>query len=85
MRRLRVSTWVLAAIFVAALVAYILVKPSSASIIGTPPQPKSHTRPAAPAPGLPLPGIGSTGSLSPAPSTSQSPSASLSSSASPSR
>lgn len=34
MRRIRISTWVLTAIFLAALVAYLLVKPSSASIIG---------------------------------------------------
>jgi hypothetical protein len=34
MRRIRISTWLLTAIFLAALVAYLLVKPSSASIIG---------------------------------------------------
>jgi hypothetical protein len=67
MRRLRISTWVLAAIFVAALIAYILVKPSSASIIGTPPRPRAHTQPATPVPGLPLPGTGSGGSPSPSP------------------
>jgi len=33
MRRIRISTWVLTVIFLAALVAYLLVKPSSASII----------------------------------------------------
>jgi hypothetical protein len=76
MRRLRISTWVLAAIFVVALVVYILVKPSSASIIGTPPRPASHTppashtRPATQVPGLPLPGTGTTGSPSPSPSGS---------------
>jgi hypothetical protein len=72
MRRLRISTWVLAAIFVAALFAYILVKPSSASIIGTPPHPKAHTQPVAPVPGLPLPGTGSSGSPSPSPAGSRS-------------
>ena len=41
MRRIRISTWVLTAIFVAALVAYVLVKPSSASTVGTPVQHKS--------------------------------------------
>jgi hypothetical protein len=70
MRRLRISTWVLAAIFVAALVAYILVKPSSASIIGPSPHHASHAR-TTPTPGLPIPGAGSTGSPSPTPSSSR--------------
>jgi hypothetical protein len=31
MRRIRISTWVLIAVFLAALVAYIFINPSSAS------------------------------------------------------
>ncbi len=72
MRRLRISTWVLAAIFVAALVAYILVKPSAASIIGTPPHTKAPTQPATPVPGPQLPGTGQGGSQGPSPSGSTS-------------
>jgi hypothetical protein len=64
MGRPRISTWVLAAVFLAALVAYILVKPSSASIIGPSPHHASHAR-TTPTPGLPLPGAGSTGSPRP--------------------
>jgi hypothetical protein len=60
MRRIRLSTWVLTAIFLAALVAYVLVKPSSASIVGRvgPEQPPSqHTRSTSPARGTILPGV----------------------------
>ncbi len=65
MRRIRISTWALAAVFVAALVLYILVKPSSASIIGNSPHPASHSQSRAPAPGIPLPGIVPSGSPRP--------------------
>jgi len=57
MRRIRISTWVLTAIFVAALVAYLLVKPSSASITG-PQQHANHpTHSTSPASGPLVPGM----------------------------
>jgi hypothetical protein len=57
MRRIRISTWALTAIFLAALVAFLLVKPSSASIIGQYEVPSQPTRSTSPAPGLPVPGV----------------------------
>jgi hypothetical protein len=46
MRRIRLSTWVLTAIFLAALVAYVLVKPSPESTGG--PEQCKHTRSTSP-------------------------------------
>lgn len=58
MRRIRISTWVLTAIFLIALAAYLLVKPSSASIIGGH-EPVRGTRvhSTSPGRGTPLPGV----------------------------
>jgi hypothetical protein len=56
MRRIRLSTWVLTAIFLAALVAYVLVKPSSASTVG-PRHAPQHTRSTSPARSTLLPGV----------------------------
>jgi hypothetical protein len=56
MRRIRLSTWVLTAIFLAALVAYVLLKPSSEPS-GCPEQSQSpYTRSTSPAGGTLLPG-----------------------------
>jgi hypothetical protein len=57
MRRIRVSTWVLTAIFLTALVAYLLVKPSSASILSPQQAPSQHTRSTSPAHHTVLPGV----------------------------
>jgi hypothetical protein len=58
MRRIRISTWVLTAIFLVALVAYLLVKPSSAAIIGGHrPAHGKHAHATSPAPATPLPGV----------------------------
>jgi hypothetical protein len=67
MRRIRISTWVLAVVFVAALIVYILVKPSSAASTCT-----QRSQPAAPTTSAPaLPGV-PTGSPPPSPSGSPS-------------
>jgi hypothetical protein len=57
MQRIRLSTWVLTAIFLAALVAYLLVKPSSAAIIGPQQAPSQHTHSTSPVRGTLLPGV----------------------------
>jgi hypothetical protein len=56
MRRVRISTWVLTVVFLAALVAYLLVRPSSASIIHNPLGPARNAHSTSPAPLPPLPG-----------------------------
>jgi hypothetical protein len=58
MRRIRLSTWVLTAIFLAALVAYVLVKPSPASTDGRnqTSSPSPSTSPAKGAPAGVIPG-----------------------------
>jgi len=66
MRRIRISTWVLAAIFVAALALYVLLKPSSASNTCQP-QPDQQAKQTT-APGVP--GVAS-GSPQPSPSGSE--------------
>jgi hypothetical protein len=55
MRRIRLSTWVLTAIFLAALVAYVLVKPSSESIVCS--EQGQHTPSTSPATGTLPPGV----------------------------
>jgi hypothetical protein len=57
MQRIRLSTWVLTAIFLAALVAYLLVKPSSAAIISPQQAPGRHTQSTSPVRGTLLPGV----------------------------
>ena len=57
MQRIRLSTWVLTAIFLAALVAYLLVKPSSAAIIGPQQAPSQHSHSTSPVRGTVLPGV----------------------------
>ena len=57
MRRIRISTWVLTGIFLTALVAYLLVKPSSASILSPQQAPSQHTRSTSPAHRTLLPGV----------------------------
>ena len=58
MRRIRISTWVLTAIFLVALVAYLLVKPSSPSIVGGYlPVHGKHAHATSPVCGTPLPGV----------------------------
>ena len=57
MHRIRLSTWALTAIFLAALIAYLLVKPSSAAVIGPQRAPSQHTRSTSPAPRTLLPGV----------------------------
>src|SRR5258708_38856843 len=57
MRRVRISTWVLTAIFLAALVAYVLVKPSSAATIAPQQAPSQPPRSTSPAPRTLLPGV----------------------------
>jgi hypothetical protein len=69
MRRIRISTWVLAAIFVAALVVHILVKPSSAANQCAEQHSSQHAQPATPAPAIP--GV-AAGSPDPSPRGSQS-------------
>src|SRR5258707_15791828 len=51
------STWVLTAIFLAALVAYLLVKPSSAAVIGPEQAPSQRSHSTSPAPRTLLPGV----------------------------
>ncbi|MDR2985644.1 MAG: hypothetical protein LBV34_12475, partial [Nocardiopsaceae bacterium] len=63
MRRIRISTWVLIAIFLAALVAYIFINPSSSST-STPAS--CAQRPSIRLPGLPLPGASPSCSPRPA-------------------
>jgi len=77
MRRIRISTWVLTMIFLVALVAYLLVKPSSASSIGG--HHLVHGKQAhstSPARGTPLPGVFPGVSRHSAPAASPSPSCS---------
>jgi hypothetical protein len=69
MRRIRISTWVLAAIFVAALVVHILIKPSSTSNQCPAQHSSQHAQPATPAPTIPGVAAGSP-DPSPADSTS---------------
>jgi hypothetical protein len=58
MRRIRISTWVLTAIFLAALVAYVLVKQSSPSIAGgSQPIHGKHAHAASAVRGTLLPGV----------------------------
>ncbi len=57
MQRIRLSTWVLTAIFLAALVAYLLVKPSSAAIIGPQQAPSQRSHSTSPVRGTLLPGV----------------------------
>lgn len=58
MRRIRISTWVLTAIFLAALVAYLLVKPSPPSIVGGHQLLRDkHAHATSPVCGPPLPGV----------------------------
>jgi hypothetical protein len=74
MRRIRISTWVLTVIFLVALVAYLLAKPSSASIIGG--HHVVHAKQAhstSPARGTPLPGVLPGASRHSAPAASPSP------------
>ncbi len=58
MRRVRLSTVILTIIFLAALVAYLLVKPTSAAGRGRPHpvSPTASSGSVAPLPGVPLPG-----------------------------
>lgn len=53
MRHVRTSTWVLTAVFLAALITWLLVKPSSGSTIHHAPAPRQHATTRAPAPGVP--------------------------------
>ena len=57
MRRIRVSTWVLTAIFLAALVAYVFLKPSSASTDGQQQRASRQTHSTSPAPSPLFPGM----------------------------
>jgi len=57
MRRIRLSTWVLTAIFLAALVAYVLAKPSSTSHISRWQTSSQHARSTSPAGGVFPPGV----------------------------
>ena len=58
MRRIRISTWLLTAIFLAALVAYVLVKPSSPPIVGgSQLLHGKHAHAASAVRGTPLPGV----------------------------
>jgi hypothetical protein len=70
MRRLRISTWLLAAIFLAALALFILFRPPPASS-GPPGKSGSSSRPTTTVPGMPFPGV--VPSSSPQPSQSGSP------------
>jgi hypothetical protein len=74
MRRIRISTWVLTAIFVVALVAYLLVKPSSSSSVGGYQLVHGkHAHATSPACGTPLPGVIPGASTHSSPANSPSP------------
>jgi len=69
MRPIRTSTWILTAIFLAALVTYVLVKPTSAATVSHS-RARQHSATRTSAPRTPLPGAPSA---SPSPSPTPSP------------
>jgi hypothetical protein len=70
MRRLRISTWLLAAIFLAALALFILFRPTPASSENQPGKTGSTSPPTTTVPGMPFPGVIPSSSPDPSPTTS---------------
>jgi hypothetical protein len=74
MRRIRISTWVLTAIFLVALVAYVLLKSSSPSTVGGyQPVHGKHAHATSPVCGTSLPGVIPGASPHSSPANSPSP------------